>query len=153
MIDKIYNHNKDEKPFGFGKLGDNALATLKNLNQVIEQINASGGLVNAGTALGGGKLVMMQGDSAVYFNPTDENNTGKILGFTLSSAVINTDVAIADSGQVYIGTTLIPGTVYYAGLNGTITATIPTTGIFQRVGVAVTDHQLKIEFSEPITTT
>jgi hypothetical protein len=36
---KIYNHNRDNLPFGTGEKGDNALATLKNLNQVIDELN------------------------------------------------------------------------------------------------------------------
>lgn len=38
---KIYNSNRDDIPFGVGEKADNAVATLKNVNQVIDYLNTS----------------------------------------------------------------------------------------------------------------
>lgn len=154
MIQKIYNSNKDEKPFKFGKEADNALATLKNLNQVIDGINASGGIYTAGTILGGQRVVMISGGQAVYFDPTNDNNAGKHLGMTVSAANAGEEVGVADNGTITNpGWNLTPDAVYYAAPAGMITAIIPTSGLFQRVGVAVNNNTLKLDFSEPISLT
>lgn len=38
---KIYNSNRNDIPFGVGDKADNAVATLKNINQVIDYLNIS----------------------------------------------------------------------------------------------------------------
>lgn len=150
-MDKIYNHNRDAKPFKFGKEADNALATLKNLNQVIDAVNASGGIYKAGMILSGHKVVMVSLGEAVYYDPTNDSNIGKHLGITLHAAVAGDDVSVADEGVVNNpGWGLIQDAIYYIAPIGGITSIVPTSGVLQRVGVAIDPDNLKIDFSEPI---
>ena len=48
---------------------------------------------------------------------------------------------------------LSPGSTYYLADSGTITATAPTTGIRQSVGVATSTTELSVTISEPVTLT
>ena len=105
----------------------------------------------AGENLGGHRVVMIEGGLAVYYDPSDENNTGKKLGFSKHAAVTGDTVTVIHIGNLeLIGWGLNTDAVYYAATNGLITPVIPTTGIFQRVGVAVSANKILVDFSEPI---
>ena len=123
-------------------------STLKNSSQWYEPKLSK---FIAGETLGGQRVVMLKNGKAFYFDQIDENNIGYSLGMTNQAANQDDLIDIATSGVVIDnGWGLIPDTIYYLGTNGLITNLIPSSGVFQRVGVAVDSNTLKLEFSEPI---
>lgn len=109
-------------------------------------------IYTAGQNLSSGNLLMLGDDARVYKNdPTDEANYGRAIGFAKMAVVTGEDEEVITEG-VYVegGFGLTPGAVYYAGLNGSITATPPEAGMSQVVGVAKDADTLVIEIQEPI---
>lgn len=105
----------------------------------------------AGAAIGGHRVIMIETSKAVHFDPSEENNTGKTLGVSKNAAVTDDPVTVVHQGIIKSsGWGLTPDAIYYAGSNGTITVTIPTSGILQRIGIAVDSDTLMVKFSEPI---
>lgn len=108
--------------------------------------------VNAGETIGGHRVVMIDGSDAVYFDPTDTNNAGKMLGVSTAAASIGNDVDITTEGPVVnSGWGLTPGAVYFAIASGLLSTTPVTTGICQRIGVALDANTLNVHLSEPVT--
>lgn len=122
------------------------LASTSSLdNSVIVQATFT-----AGEALGGHRVVMIDSDTAIYFDPSDEENAGRVLGLTSSAASLGESVNVVSMGKLNNpGWSLTPGTVYYASSTGNITSTPPSTGISIRVGVAVDSDTLDVHISEP----
>lgn len=88
---------------------------------------------------------------ALHFDPTTESNYGKVIGIGLNAAALDGAVEIALDGIVVNpGWGLTAGTVYYAGADGTLTATVPVSGIAMYVGVALDTDTLRISLSTPI---
>ena len=105
----------------------------------------------AGSAVGGHRVIMVEGSKAVHFDPSEENNTGKTLGVSKNAAVTDDNVTVIHQGIIKSsGWGLTPDAIYYAGPNGTMTATIPNSGILQRIGIAIDSETLMVKFSEPI---
>lgn len=70
---------------------------------------------------------------------------GNVVGVTSQSSVIGAPVEIITSGGILIGLTgLSVGEKYYLGSNGQLTATLPTTGFIQQIGVAISTTQIAI---------
>lgn len=97
------------------------------------------------------RVVMLSGGKVVHFDPSDESNIGKVVGLSKTAALANEPVTVVQEGIIAnSGMGLTADGVYYAGADGTISITEPVSGIFQRVGVAISPVSLKVEFSEPI---
>lgn len=120
------------------------LTTLK-----ISQISIVG---VAGEPITSYTIVRLIGGKAFYFDQTDENNYGFEVGMATQSAILNDPINVVLNGVIEnIGWGLIQDSIYYvSGTNGGITTTIPTSGIFMRIGIALTSDKLKLDFSEPI---
>lgn len=105
---------------------------------------------SAGAAVGGQRVVMLNGGTAIHFDPI-EANVGFVLGISNNAAGIGDPVkVIMEGSMVSVGWGLTPNTVYYASSTGLLTTVVPITGVLQRVGVAVDANTLQIRFSEPI---
>lgn len=105
----------------------------------------------AGAAITAQRVVMLSGGKVVHFDPADQANIGKVVGLSKNAAVLDAPVTVVQEGIIVSsGFGLTTDEVYYAGPNGTISITEPTSGIFQRVGAAISSGSLKVEFSEPI---
>lgn len=127
---------------------------LIDLQEQIDNIPGGSALTYnyiAGETLGGQRIVMISGGKVFYFDPLDENNSGKQLGFTDTAAITDDSVNVISNGVIEsAGWGLTPDAVYYAAIDGTISITPISSGISMRVGVAISAEKLKIEFSEPI---
>lgn len=103
----------------------------------------------AGEVLNGQKLLMMQNGQAYLFDPSDEANADKVVGFSNHAAETGAPVAVRRFGPLE-SMVLIPDAVYYAGPIGSVTATIPTSGVLLRVGTAKDAETLLIDIATPI---
>ncbi len=104
----------------------------------------------AGEILSGQRLVMLQDGKVIYYDPTNENNVGKLVGITNQSAIENEEIEVVGFGFVTNMGNLIANEIYYASENGMLSLNPIMTGIFQRVGIAKDTNNFKIEFSEPL---
>ena len=105
----------------------------------------------AGATIAMEKVLVLSSGKVIHFDPSDENNVGKVVGISTNSALINENVKVISEGIMNsAGWGLSPDSVYYAGSTGTVTTTLPTSGIVIRVGVAVDTNTMKVNFSEPI---
>ena len=104
----------------------------------------------AGSILSGQRLVMLDNSKVIYFDPTNENNAGKLVGITNQAALENELIEVVSFGVITNMSVLVPNSIYYARDNGNISTTPEPNGIFQRIGIAIDNNNLKIEFSEPL---
>jgi hypothetical protein len=104
----------------------------------------------AGEIMSAERVVMLSGGKAYLFDPTDENNYNKAIGFSLNSVIVNDIVTVLKVGNVVGGLVLVPDTLYYAGPNGTITATPPSTGVIVTVGTALDANTLVVDIQQSI---
>jgi len=126
---------------------DDEAATLKQLNDVDATIFNRSQMV-AGGVIDAYSLLMLENEKVVHFDPTDENNCHKVIGFATTSAVLNQVIDVIVDGEIEIAG-LTPSAVYFAGVNGTISVTPIVTGIDLSVGIAKSASVLMIKFSEP----
>lgn len=104
----------------------------------------------AGEALDAQRVVKIQAGKVYYFDTTNENDIGYQLGMTNNAAATNQYVTVVFDGvMTNPGWGLTPDGVYFATGLGQLTVSIPTSGIDQRIGVAIDANTLKLEFSEP----
>jgi hypothetical protein len=114
--------------------------------------NNTSAVFTAGEILSGQRVVMLQGDKVVYYDPTDEENYDKIVGITDQAAVLDEPVRVIMSGIIYNpGWGLNQNKLYFSDLNGTITET-PSAEILNSIGLALDSDSLKIKIGQPIIT-
>lgn len=108
-------------------------------------------LAIAGEDILAGSLVMLMADGRVYLNqPLNITTYQRCVGFATTSVNTNQSLRVFVSGTLSIPTwSLTTGNIYYAGPNGTITSTIPGSGISQMIGVAVNPATLLVEIKHP----
>jgi hypothetical protein len=124
---------------------------LETCDYVLES-NGTSIMAIAGESLSLGDLVMLWTDGKVYKNnPLDVNNYQRAIGFVTMNAIINQQVRILVTGIfTNANWTLSTGSIYYAGAAGTITSTVPNTGISQVIGIANSTVTLFVKIEEPI---
>jgi len=118
---------------------------------------AGGSVVSypAGEALSAGRVVVITGGSAFYFQPTNPAHKGMAVGITTTSAsTVGASVSIQLSGSVTDGSLpSLTNAQYWVGANGVVQTTPPSTGIAQKAGIGLGAHTLLIDFSTQITLT
>ncbi len=101
----------------------------------------------AGENLSTGRVVILEAGEAFYFQPTDPDHAGRVVGLTKSSASTGSDVSIQPFGVASDPAfSFTPDVGLYATTNGQITATKPTTDIIQFVGVALETNKIRLDF-------
>lgn len=108
----------------------------------------------AGENLSAGRVVVIDGGEAFYFQPTDPTHAGRAFGVTTSSATMGNNVTIQISGEVSdVAFTFAADSGVYAGTNGQVTETRPASGLSQLVGVSITATKMLIKIQSTITQT
>ncbi len=107
------------------------------------------GNIIAGETMGSPRIVMIKEGRAFLFDPSNEDNYERSVGINLNSVVAGTTASILRLG-ILKTSGLTPQVFYYAGANGVLTTILPTTGIFLKVGLAIDDKNLFVDFSESI---
>ena len=144
---------------------NNVVKDLDSLQQqydslISQQSNAaaavtSGGVFEetyvAGQVLGGNRLVYYDSGKVYYYDQLDTSLWGKLVGFTKASANTDEQVIVVKAGKMNNpGWGLIQNTVYYAGSNGLILSTPPTTNMDIPVGLALDSDNLDINIFEQV---
>lgn len=123
-------------------------ALNNNQNQDFKYLDNTLKNFRAGETISGQSLVMLNNGVLFKFNQSDENNFSKTIGITQTSANIGDLVNVIYQGKLNNpGWNLTPNGIYYAGDNGSITTTVPLTGIILRVGIAIDSDNLNVSLS------
>ena len=111
--------------------------------------------VSSGEALSSGRVVILDGEEAFYFQPTNSAHAGRAVGVTRTSAAgAGVIVTVQISGIVSdLAFTFAADSGLYAIANGAITSTKPSSGTIQYVGVATAANTMKIEFTDTLQNT
>jgi hypothetical protein len=107
--------------------------------------------LTAGETLNGQKLLMISNGQAYLFDPSDESNADRVLGFSTHAADQGDQVTIQRTGPLS-SMVLTPNATYYAGPSGSITPIVPASGLVLRVGMAKDSSTLLIDIGIPIFT-
>lgn len=112
--------------------------------------SASAETYTASTAISSGRIVRAISNAVSYFDPT--NDVAEPTGISKTAAAQGDVVEVILSGPVVIpGWGLTPGSVYYAGENGTlISDPSQATGRVQAIGVAEDANTLIINIQPAI---
>jgi hypothetical protein len=159
-MNKIYNYNRDAIPFTTGIYADHSLASLKNLNQVIDYLNQIAGSTDpyglklikrkCGEVIPAHRAVVIINDSLYLFDNTNLSHYNRCVGFSNQAGNINDLIDVVISGEVTTGFPVINGAIYYAGLAGSLVTTPPSTGIMQSIAIATTTNKLLLKLTQPI---
>lgn len=106
-------------------------------------------LAVAGANINGQRVVMF--DSGYkYYNPI-EANVDKVVGVSNESVTTGNSLNIITSGLIYSpGWGLTPNSTYYAAASGMLTATVPTSGVLHKIGLAVDADILLVDIGQPM---
>ena len=102
----------------------------------------------AGENLSSGRVVIIDGGDAFYFQPATLAHYGRVFGITKTSATIGNDVTIQRDGAItdaaFSG---FADEVLYVGADGELQTTWDAGGMVQKAGVAAGSNKVKIDFS------
>lgn len=109
------------------------------------------GTYPAGSSVSGGMVVMFSGNTVVPFDPSVDTNYTQIVGISNNGATIGNPVTVIMEGLLTSPGAFVVGP-YYAGSGGTLTQSVPTTGILVEVGNATDANTLIVRVRQPIIT-
>lgn len=107
--------------------------------------------VNAGQDLSGHRIVSMMSGAAVYASADDIDTVVNVIGMTTGAALSGTDAEVLPSGELtetsWAWDTDSP---VFLGNNGSLTQTVPTSGVMLQIGVPTAATKLLIDIKMPI---
>ena len=107
----------------------------------------------AGENLSSGRVVIIEGNAAFYFQNTNIAHKGRAYGITKTSATAGNDVTIQIYGVVSDAAfSFTPDTTLWVGEDGEIFSAIPAGVLVQKAGVGAENDKMRIDFSIQITT-
>jgi hypothetical protein len=109
--------------------------------------------IAASENLAAGDFINIWNDSGTRrTRKADASNSRPAHGFVLAAVTSGANATIYLQGVNTGLTSLTPGLQYYlAGTAGTATATAPSTGLIQPLGIAVSATAINFEFEPPVT--
>jgi hypothetical protein len=116
---------------------------------------AGGSVVSypAGETLSTGRVVVITGGAAFYFQPSNPAHKGRAVGITTSSAgSIGATVTVQLSGVITDAAfPALTNVQYWVGANGVVQTSLPSSGNLQKAGIGVAATTLLIDFSTQAT--
>ena len=103
----------------------------------------------AGENLSSGRVVIINGAEAFYFQDSDATHAGRAYGVTKTSATAGNNVTIQVAGIIQDAAfNFTADRIVWVGADGEIFDTQPTGGVLiQKAGVASEDRKMLIDFS------
>lgn len=106
----------------------------------------------AGQNVSAGRVVVIDGGEAFYFQPSDPTHAGRAFGVTITSALTGEDVDIQTAGVVTDAAFLFSAdSTLYCDTDGDVVDTMPASGTVQQVGVSVASNSMLISIQPAIT--
>lgn len=107
----------------------------------------------AGENLSAGRVVIIEGGEAFYFQPSDTTHQGRAYGITTAAANTGESATIQISGEITNPAfTFAADSILYVFNNGIIVDTAPTVNVLQVAGVSSGSTKMRIDFSISILT-
>jgi hypothetical protein len=106
--------------------------------------------VTAGQTISSGRVLVIDGGKAYYFQPGTIEHVGRAYGISRSSGVLDGQVTVQISGEITDASffTFTADTALWVWANGEIKNTLPTgVPIIQKAGIATGNRKLKIDLS------
>ena len=105
----------------------------------------------AGENLSAGRVVIIDGGEAFYFQPSDLSHSGRAFGITATSATTGNNVSIYAIGEATDAAFLSFADVpLYVGDDGELQTNWPGSGIIQKAGFGTGTNKVRIDFSVQI---
>ena len=106
----------------------------------------------AGETLSAGRVVIIDGGEAFYFQPSNAAHSGRAFGITSTSATAGNNVNIIVIGEAtdssFASFSDVP---LYVIDDGELSTTWPASGLLQKAGFGTGTNKVKIDFSIQIT--
>ncbi len=106
----------------------------------------------AGETLSAGRVVIIDGGGAFYFQPSDLTHSGRAFGITITSATVGNNVTIQTIGEAtdasFASFADVP---LYVIDDGELSTTWSPTGLLQKAGFGTGTNKVKIDFSIQLT--
>lgn len=133
------------------EVGDGGIVTDKFVTpQTLNGKGFSKIVREAGETIPAHRAVIIESNALYLFDKDNTNHYGKCVGISYTSGIIGNDIEVITDDEVTLGIPLTDGAVYYATTGGLISATPPTTGIVQKIGIATTNSKIMIDIQTPI---
>lgn len=103
----------------------------------------------AGENLSAGRVVIIDGGEAFYFQPSDPAHSGRAFGVTVGSATVGNNVTIQTIGEATDASfSAFADVPLYIGDDGELQTTWPTgPALLQKAGFGTGTNKIKIDFS------
>lgn len=102
----------------------------------------------AGENLSAGRVVIIDGGEAFYFQPSDFSHSGRAFGITATSATAGNNVNIYAIGEATDAAfSSFADVPLYVGNDGELQMNWPTSGLLQKAGFGTGTNKVKIDFS------
>ena len=131
-----------------GEKGEQGLQGLQGIKGDTGSSAGSVLTITANADYGGNRAVMMTSSGLAYADNTIL--TSNVLGFTARAAVTGDLMDIITINDLSGFSNLTTGSPVYLSVNGTITQTIPTAGLLQALGTALSQTKINIKIQPPI---
>jgi hypothetical protein len=131
-----------------GEKGEQGLQGLQGIKGDTGTSAGSVLTLTANADFGGNRAVMMTSNGLAYADNTVL--TSNVLGFTARAAVTGDSMDIITINDLSGFSNLTVGGAVYLSTNGTITQTIPTAGLLQTLGTALSPTKINIKIQPPI---
>ena len=106
----------------------------------------------AGQIMSAGRVVVIDGGEAFYFQPSDATHAGRAFGITLNAALTGQNVDIQTSGVVTDAAFLFSAdATLYCDADGQVVDAMPASGTVQQVGASVASNSMLISIQPAIT--
>lgn len=102
----------------------------------------------AGETLSAGRVVIIDGGEAFYFQPSNLLHSGRAFGITATSATVGNNVSIQVLGEATDASFAAFADVpLYVTDDGELSTTWPASGLIQKAGFGTGTNKVKIDFS------
>lgn len=96
------------------------------------------------------RVVVLENDKVVLFNPFNNIHYNKVLGISYQSGNTGDSIDIITDDEIDFGISLVNGVIYYGGVNGTLVDIPPTSGIVQSLGWSHSNGKFIVHIGTPI---
>lgn len=134
---------------------------VKVTNEVIELITGSPVIIEVtnaknitkslqcGEIIGSGKVVYLSENKIYIASNNNPDCKGKVIGMTQQAGILDEFIPVVVFGELN-GLSLMENKIYYLGLNGSLTDTIPTSGFYQPIGLGIETDKININIGNYI---
>lgn len=132
-----------------GERGSQGVQGIQGVKGDIGPTAGSAMNITATSALGGNRAITINNNDIVYAS-SDTPNANGVIGFTSRAVVAGEIIDIITANDLGGFSGLTAGQPIYLSTNGTITQTIPSSGILQVLGSALSDTKINIKIQPSI---